>query len=370
MKKMTLGIVFAWMVSLPLWAAGTQAGTSIDNNATLSYSVNGITQNSVASNTDTFVVDRRLDVQVAHVETSAVTVTPGQTAAVLSFTVQNQGNDTQDFSLTAVANDGNPFGLTDNFDATNVNVYVDTNNNGTYDAGTDNATYIDELAPDANATVFIVADIPPVQVDNDVAEYSLVAQVAVGGTSGTQGADITSDDSTTADDAATVQNVFADGSGSNGATDAQYNGKHADNHAYQVKTAKITVTKTSCVIWDPVNITNNPKRIPLAMVRYAIQVENNGSVAATNVTLTDTLNTNLTYGQSTATGAPTAVAKVYDAACNCASPSGTDITNNPSGSNTINNSGNTVSINLGTVDTTAGGSNSKTKCAYFDVYIK
>ncbi len=186
-----------------------------------------------------------------------------------------------------------------------------------------------------------------------------MAQVAQGGASGTQGSDITSDDSGTADNAATEEIVFADGTGANGSTDGgAKNGKHSDNDAYKVVSASLTVTKNSCVIWDPVNSNSNPHRIPLAMVRYTIEIQNTGSADATNATLTDTLDGNLAYGQSTAAGAPSAIADIRDAACNCATPAGS------STGDTISNSGQTVTADFGTI---AAGT---TECAYFDTYIK
>jgi len=337
-------------------AAGTAAGTQIDNSATLSYQVSGVNQTAVASNTDSFLVDNKIDFTVAHQDTAAVTVVPGQTSAVLTFTVANNGNKVQDFSLSSLANDNNPFGETDTFDATNVQVFVDSNGNGVYDSGTDTATFIDELAPDTNVTVFIVSDIPSTQVDGDVAEYTLIAQVAQGGSAGSQGADITSDNSGTADNAMTEEIVFADAAGANGSTDGgAKNGKHSDNDAYKVVTAKIDVTKTSCVIWDPVNTSTNPHRIPGAVVRYAIDVNNTGSADATSASLSDTLSGNLTYGVPASSGL-TAVSRIATETCNCTSPGA-------SNGDTVSEAGGVVTANYGTV--TAGTH----ECAYFDVTV-
>ena len=338
-------------------AAGTAAGTQIDNSATLSYQVSGVNQTAVASNTDSFLVDNKIDFTVAHQDSTAVSVVPGQTSAVLTFTVANNGNKVQDFSLSSLANDGNPFGETDNFDATNVQVFVDSNGNGVYDSGTDTATFIDELAPDTNVTVFIVSDIPNTRVDGDVAEYTLIAQVAEGGASGSQGADITADASGTADNAMNEENVFADGAaaGTGSSADILHDGKHSDNDAYKVVTAKIDVTKTSCVIWDPVNTTTNPHRIPGAVVRYAIDVNNTGSAAATSASLSDTLSGDVTFGATTA-GAPAAVSRIATETCNCTAPGA-------SNGDTVSEAGGVVTANYGTV---AAGTH---ECAYFDVTI-
>lgn len=355
MKRILTIVALLALSFIGVQAAGTLAGTTINNSATLSYQVGGVNQTAVASNTDSFVVDNKVDFTVTHQDAAAVSVVPGQTGAVLKFVVTNKGNKTEDFALNALATTANPFGLTDNFNTTNVQVFVDVNGNGVYDPATDTATFIDQLAPDANKTVFIVSDIPINRVNGDVAAYALVAQVRDANTTGTLGAPLTNN-AATADNALTEENVFADAAGTN---DALHDGQHSDNDAYQVVTATLSVTKSSCVIWDPVNNATTPHRIPLAMIRYAIQVQNTGSATATGASLTDTLNAKLGYGASTAAGAPAAIAEVRNAACNCAAPAGTVVAGS-----SVSAAGQTVTANYGNV---AAGA---TECAYFDTYIK
>ena len=55
----------------------------------------------------------------------------------------------------------------------------------------------------------------------------------------------------------------------------------------------LELNKTSCVLNDPVNGTANPKRIPGATIRYAIEVKNSGYRDAENVLVTDTLHVDL-----------------------------------------------------------------------------
>jgi MSHA biogenesis protein MshQ len=57
------------------------------------------------------------------------------------------------------------------------------------------------------------------------------------------------------------------------------------------------LTKTSQVISDPFNNTNNPKRIPGAIIRYTIRAENIHSTAGENVTITDSLNGLISSGK-------------------------------------------------------------------------
>ena len=290
-------------------AAGTAAGTDINNRATVNYQVGSVAQTPVESSptgnstpgvgngsNTTFETDRALDLLVTGVDASqSVSVTSGQTAAVLRFTVRNEGNGTQDFSLVATNRSGSSseWTGTDNFDPSSFSVFVDANGNNAYDAGTDIATYIDELAADATRSVFIVATIPLAQLNDDIAALTLRAQVAVGGGAGSQGADITSDDAGVADNPATIQNVFRDDAGDNG--DAALNGRHADTERYLVQVARLTVAKTSVVVSDPVNGATNPKAIPGARVRYTITVTNSGATSATSVELTDPIPANTTF---------------------------------------------------------------------------
>lgn len=291
-------------------AAGTASGTSIDNQATVDYEVGGIAQTTVNSNTATFVVDNKVDLTVATTDVAAVAVIPGSADNVLTFTVTNEGNTVQDYSLAAQAAAGTLFGVTDNFDATNVAVFVDVNDNDSYEPATDTATYIDELAADGAITVFILGDVPLAQEDGDGALYDLIAQTAAGGTSSTQGADITTDDAGEADDSTAVQIVFADGAGT---ADAAEDGKHSSRDAYEVVTATLSVVKDEDVISDPINGGTNPKAIPGATIRYTITVTNGGSDDADAIVFVDDIPTNTSYTAGTITLNSTAKTDADDA---------------------------------------------------------
>lgn len=315
-------------------AAATAAGTTISNIATVNYQVGGVNQTPIGSsptgNTSgggtptTFLVDREIGVLVAQVGGTVVSVSPGQTQAVNTFTVTNTGNATQDFLLAGLnrsngATSTAPNG-TDNLDVSNIKVFVDTNGNGTYDAGTDTQVFVDELPAGSSKTVFIVADVPASATSGQQALVSLVAQAAQGGAGGTQGTAITNDDnghvspagtysngatsvaagtaSTVADSATTVNTVFIDTAGdvsSTGAADTSSNGQHSKTGVYSVSSATLSVTKTATVISDPINGTSNPKAIPGATMQYTITVVNSGSANATSVKVTDPIPANTTY---------------------------------------------------------------------------
>lgn len=293
------------------FALGTAAGNTITNTASLAYSVGGVAQNAVTG-TDTFTVDRKIDLTVAEIGTVDTNVVPGSNLQVLSFTVTNTGNARQDFLLTTTADATNAttaHGGTDDFDATNVQIYLDNPNAGTVGAFDNQdilATFIDGLAADASRTVFIVASIPAGQTNGQQAGYILSAQAAESGATpdGAQGAAVVQTAANVADGQNTLETIFADAAttDANGSEpQTRFDGRASDDDTYLVVTAAITVNKTSTVITDPVTCTtpgnvascggNSPKRIPNAVVEYCLQVVNGsaGGAPATNMVLTDNL---------------------------------------------------------------------------------
>ena len=295
-RRFTLASVSALAVGLwgPLASAatGTQAGASVTNTATVSYSVANVAQTPVASNAASFVVDRKANVMVAEVGGAATTVAYGQTDQVTTFTVTNTTNATQDFRLLATnigIGAATQLGHTDNFAVTNIRVFVDSNGNGTYDAGVDIATYIDELAPDATKTVFVVGDVPASGPAGGVAGVQLTAVVATGGAGGSLGADLTQ---SLTDDVNQIDTVFADVAGY---VDALRDGRFSAGDEYNVAAATAQVIKTATLISDPLNGLVTPKAIPGAVVEYCIQVKNIGSNPLTSVGVTDNIPTNTTY---------------------------------------------------------------------------
>lgn len=276
----------------PAYAAGTAAGTTIVNNVSVNYQVSGNNQTAeTASNSIT--VDRKVNLTVAEVGTVTTTVSPAQTAAVTTFTVTNLSNAPLDFALAAAQQTGGAgaHANTDTFDATNVKIYRDTNNNGIYNPGTDlEFSYLDEVVADTSRTVFVVADIPTGLSTGAVAAVTLTATGREAGGSGSQGAALTQ---TTGANTAGVDTVFADGVG---ATDGDRDAAFSAKDDYTVLAADLTVLKSSTVISDPFNGTTNPKAIPGAVIEYCISVSNApGSATATSVAISDPVPAEMTY---------------------------------------------------------------------------
>jgi uncharacterized repeat protein (TIGR01451 family) len=285
------GAALLALFATPAAAQQTAAGTTINNQATVSYSVGGSPQSS-NSNTASFLVDKKVNLAVAEVGGTATKVSIGSTDQVTTFTVTNLTNATQDFRLVGDQQTVSiPLLGTDDFNVTSIRVYVDSNGNGTYDAGVDTATFIDELAPDATKTVFIVANIPNT-AGIHTAIVGLDAIVAAGGGSGSLGADLVATSLLTADSPNTVDIVFADDAG---LLDQVRDGQQWAFDAYTIDSAAVSMTKTVRVISDPYNLLANPKAIPGATLEYCLTVSNAGPGIATAVNISDALPANTTY---------------------------------------------------------------------------
>lgn len=287
------------VAATPAFAAGTTAGTTITNTATVDYQVGGVAQGQQSASNN-FTVDRKINLLVEEVGTVTTNVVPGQTNAVTTFQLTNSSNEVLDFALVAtqVAGGTAAHGGTDTFNANNVRIYRDNTATGTigsWDAGdTLIASHVDELVVDTAIRLFVVSDIPAGLANNAVAGVTLRATAREGGLVGTQGAVITE---TTGANTAGKDTVFADIAGATG--DIARDGSHSDNDDYTVQTATLAVTKTSRVISDPFNNITNPKLIPGAVVEYCIAVTNSGGAAATSVVINDPVPGQLTFNTGT-----------------------------------------------------------------------
>ena len=277
--------------------SGTPAGTTVSNQATATYSVNG-TPASVQSNVSTFKVDRKVDLTLV-AQTGTTKVNLGQNDAYLTYTLTNKTNGTQDFLLNADQQIISFPGLlgTDNFNAAGLTAYVDKNGNGIYEPGVDDRTYVDELGADQSVMVFLVGNIPN-QNDAAFASASLQAVVARGGTPNVAGTLLVESLLDLADDPNAEDVVFADND-SDGTSlgDLPRNGAARAYAQFEIgtRTVDLSVLKTSRVISDDVNLVG-PKALPGATVEYCLLVRNATLLTpASGVALTDTLPTQTTY---------------------------------------------------------------------------
>jgi uncharacterized repeat protein (TIGR01451 family) len=282
-------------------AVGTAANTSVNNRATVVYSVGGVAQTPIESSptgnsnpgvgngaNTSFVVDNRIDLTVTELSGAATAVSPGQNNVVTAFTVANTGNAPEGFELSATNLVGGAvFGQTDNQQMNNLRTFVDNPGGGgtagVYDAGIDTAVNVNTLNADASVVVFIVADTPLAATNGQYANVRLQARAAQPGTSGA-----TLETETAGADTVAVDIVFGD---------AGRDGLQTADDQYAVQSASLSITKASSVVSDPFNGTTNPKAIPGAIVEYVVTIANTGSLPATPVSLTDTIDGNLTFQQ-------------------------------------------------------------------------
>ena len=287
LSKQLLGAVSAAALvafsTTPAIAQGTLAGNTITNTVTVDYSVGGVNQTDITAS-DSFTVDRKVNVVVT--ATGVTTpVAPGQTQVVRTFEVQNLSNTTVGYALTAAQIGGTP-----DFNLSNITIFNDANGNGLFDSG-EAISSLNQLAADQTVTVWVAVDVDPAATNGEATQVVLTANAhEAGATAGFNsiGAEIVA---TSGANTAGVDTVLADGAGTNvGANDLANQGDFSASHTLTVAAAALTVAKASRVVWDPVNLTTNPKAIPGARVEYCISVSNaSGAATATGVTVNDPL---------------------------------------------------------------------------------
>lgn len=300
--------------------AANLAGDVISNTATVNYKVAAVSQTAVDSNPATFTVDRLIDLTVTADDSLPVLVDPGATGNQLKFTVTNLSNATIAVGL-AVAQLGDGIDLSpalaedDGLDMENFSFYVDANNNGSFDTGED-ITVIPSLGPNDSVVVYAVAKTPDTAANGLNAGVSILVtalETALGNAVITE--------NTGLDDPMVVDTVFADGNGplpDDLTGDDDKDGKISAYSVYQVRSADLTIYKTSRVVWDPVNLFVNPKAIPGAYIEYCLVVKNDGTADASDVVVSDPIPVETTYRTGTL------YAGLGGDAISCTAPTGGD----------------------------------------------
>ena len=307
MKKITKAAFVSLLLANWSYALGTDAGTDISNSATLSYSAGGVAQPDVNSNTDTFKVDRKIDMVLVTKDTDQVEVTPGQQDRITQYSFTNEGNSNQKFKFeVANLNNDEEADYNTNKDSDDVNnleikcTYTD--GNGDSQTADWASSFVIEIKEDTTADCEVRADIKSAAdggENGDIMNVELKATAYKDDGSApieeTTGDDTQDSEDIVFADGESVANGANSGLGESGGTkgDSAGDGVELARSGYIIKTPVLTINKSSCVISDPVNNTDKPKRIPGAIVRYMFDIENSGDSNATSVTLKDTLNDNL-----------------------------------------------------------------------------
>lgn len=274
-------------------ALGTPAGTAITNTATATYQDALANSFSSVSNSTTVTVDAVYSVAITSPPDQSV---PSNTVAYYPYTLTNTGNATNNFNLSAAsAAGGNNF--------VPVTLYVDSNNDGTHQAG--------EITVVANP-VNIVAD--------GTFRFFVAVTVPVATPNGQ------------ADD--TILTVT--GTGDPGAGDDM-----TDTVTTTAQAPALAVLKEVRNVTDAGGFAAAATAAPAEILEYRLTVTNNGTVDATTIVLSDPINGNtgfvvgsavFTPGTSTL---PPATAAQYSndagatwayvpASGGCAAPAGAD----------------------------------------------
>ena len=269
-------------------AAGTLAGTDIENVASASYDTPGGTV-TVDSNLVVIKVDELLDVTVAAQDPGDVGSTPGATENVQRFQITNTGNGDEAFTLTAdVTIPG------DDFDPTLTQIVLDANNNGVYDPGVDTVyvagTNDPVIAPDASITVFVITSTPTSAVDGDRAEVTLTAQANTG--TGAPGTTFT-----------------GQGDGGGDAVVGTTGADAEDNSFLAVQAAVLALVKSATVA-DPFGGTS---AVPGSIITYEIVATVSGSGSLTNIVISDPIPADTIYQAGTITLQGAALTDASDA---------------------------------------------------------
>ena len=283
---MAAGILLAF--SQAGWAVGTPSGTTISNSATLAYSIGGTAQPDITPAAATFLVDEKINLTVAGGMT--IGVASGSTAQATAFTVTNNANSPLDFNLAVTS----AIAAVDVFDPTACSAFVESNAvpDG-YQAGTDTATFIDELPADATLTVYAVCNIPAALAPGNTGVAGLTATArgdfnATGyvATPGAPGAPITA---TAGADTVNMDIVFADVAGTE---ELSRDAAHSDRNTYVVANASLTISKTIAGIIDP---NGTAELMPGAEITYQIVVAIAGTGTVSGIVITDPLPAETTY---------------------------------------------------------------------------
>ena len=270
-------------------AVGTDAGTTIDNTAVITYTVNNAAQTPLNADAPQFVVDRVVNFTLDTVNAALTPTAPGENGAIVLYTLTNIGNSPVDFRLVA---DNLAAGDDDDMEAGTFVSFVDTNSNGVVDAG--ELDFVDALAEGATVTITVLADAPDIVVNGETALVELTVTAADPGAGinpgpdGALGLDL---DDTAPDTAAGIENVFdEDGPGVGGDGVQVF-----DADGYIFESAVLNIAKASSVYSDPVNGTTSPFAIPGAIIEYTVTISNAGTSATTSLTITDDIQADLNF---------------------------------------------------------------------------
>ena len=307
--KRSLGLItrlsalaFAMLLGQQALAAGTDAGVTVSNMATVAYNVASVIQTPIESDPlgnstpgpgegelTEFLVDRRVDFTLVASDLLATQVTPGDFQAIAAFELLNSSNAIMDWDLSVadlgLGNDTN--GFIDTGDVL-VNYQIRVANGdgagGVPVFATDEA-FVDELIEDETVVIYVYADVPLALTNGAIDNFTLNATAAddPGAVATPLFLDPLLVETPGADDPTVIESVFANLSGADGFGNAT----EGDDDGYEVVSAELLITKTAAVFSDDFGA---DKPTPNAVIEYTVLIDNSlGLSIAENVVVTDTV---------------------------------------------------------------------------------
>ena len=283
-------IVAATFFSTNAFAAGTEAGTAIQNTATVSFTRNGSADSEQAS--VSFKVDEIINVNVTAANAST-NITNGDQNAAITYTVTNTGNGPEDFKLFESIGSTNDLPLA----AANLSVYYikTADSDGSFDPNNINETLYTSgtditILSDESYTVYIVTNVPNGATLNSLTDLDLtvVSQTEANGVKAGESAFGTVIPGAGAD---STNAIVAVNQGRDDATSELKVTTFDPSQSLEVLINK-TILGSSAFIDNSPTVTD--QKIPGAIVTYFIKVTVQNDTA-TALAISDIIPTNMTY---------------------------------------------------------------------------
>ncbi|MEY8205612.1 MAG: hypothetical protein RPR40_11145 [Bermanella sp.] len=295
-------------------AAGTQAGATIANEATVTYNA-GAGTISATSQTVNVIVQELINVTVVSQDANKVNISSPQDNAYLKFQITNTGNGSEAFVISQSNLSGS-----DDFDVTYSNVYLD-DGDGTFEPEGDDVPYdTSSIAADASIVIWVASSIPTGLSDGQEAEVQVKALAKTFSDAGQTNP--------------SAGDVVAGGDGGTSAVYGTAAASADDNATFIVSAITVTINKEVSAVRDNLG-GSGTQPVPGADVDYTLTVTVTGTGTANEVVVSDPLPATLALKDGT-DGTITVNAVAMTAA------SDTDGANYDANTNTI-------SVNLGNI---------------------
>lgn len=255
-------VIFVLILTVSGWGKGVPAGTQIVNIAQLNYQQGGLDFNTT-SNTLVDVVDQVLDLDVVCQSTQNVIVQNGELKRALSFTLENIGNGTDNFTLLPDTNATSP-------EVENRLIYLD-DGDGVFNSADVQINDIN-LTADAKVTLFFVSDIPA-SASWDYSHNGIEVRSTIGG-SGIPGKDYNMSNG--------VSNYYA--------VDGYKGGVDRDLCTYEMSHLKVVLKKSATL--------SSHKLYTGTTIHYKIEVTVEGEGTVHNIQIKDVIPSGTTYREN------------------------------------------------------------------------